>query len=124
MKGKKFLDPEKRGMSICPRLYVIRGVEVMLDSELAALFQMTTKRINEVVRRHKDRFSNDFVFKLTDIEFKTLRSQIATSKSGGYIPEGARKWMERRGGRRHLPHVFTSLGFKALEALLKWDLED
>ena len=119
---KKFLDPERRGENMCPRLYVVRDVEVMLDSDLARLFQTTTKRLNQAVKRHLDRFPKEFMFKVTEIEFEILRSQIVTSKSGGAYH--TRAWFERRGGRRNQPFVFTSLGVEMLATILKWDLED
>ena len=149
MKSKKFLDPEKRGENICPRLYVVRGVEVMLDSDLARLFKTTTKYLNQVVKRHGDRFPKEFMFKVKGEEFENLRWQIATSYSRqGYgegqghkdeesyedghshedrqrIVNGQRHtWEDRRGGRRHLPYVFTGHGVEELATLLGWDLED
>ncbi len=75
------------------------GQRVLLDAELAALYGVTTKRLNEQVRRNLHRFPSDFMFPLTARETAHLRSQIATSK-------GARS----RGGRRDLPYVFTKHG--------------
>src|SRR6266702_8180130 len=74
-------------------IYLIRGQHVMLDSDLAAIYEVTTKRLNEQLRRNRDRFPEDFAFRLTAQELMNLRSQIATSKG--------------RGGRRYLPWVFT-----------------
>ena len=73
---------------------------MLLDSDLAELYGVTTKRLNEQVRRNPVRFPPDFVFQLTDQEFGRLRSQFATSN----IAVG-------RGGRRYLPHAFTEHGF-------------
>lgn len=67
-----------------------------MDSDLAKLYEVTTKRLNEQVKRNKDRFPKDFMFRLNEQEAKNLRSQSATSKS--------------RGGRRYLPFVFTEHG--------------
>ena len=75
---------------------LIRGHKVMLDSDLAELYGVTTKRLNEQVRRNLSRFPEDFMFQLTELETQLLRSQIATSKEG-------------RGGRRYLPYAFTPL---------------
>lgn len=75
----------------------IRGHAVILDSDLAALYGTTTKRLNEQVKRNNERFPDDFVFQLTEKEWRSLRSQIATSKKG-------------HGGRRYMPHVFTEHG--------------
>ncbi|MGH7743447.1 MAG: ORF6N domain-containing protein [Candidatus Dormibacteria bacterium] len=79
------------------RILLIRGHKVMLDSDLAELYGVTTKRLNEQVKRNKERFPADFIFQLTFEETKNLRSQIATSNRG-------------RGGRRYRPYSFTEHG--------------
>jgi hypothetical protein len=76
----------------------------MLDADLAALYGVTTKRLNEAVRRNADRFPNDFMFQLTAGEANSLRSQFATSN--------------RRGGRRYLPYAFTEQGVAMLSSVL------
>ncbi len=76
----------------------VRGHNVMLDADLAAVYGTTTKRLNEQVRRNARRFPPDFMFRLTHREFVNLRSQIATSS------------LRAHGGRRHLPLVFTEHG--------------
>lgn len=81
------------------RILTIRGQKVMLDADLAELYGVETKRLNEQVRRNSERFPEDFMFQLTSEEFIHLRSQIATSNN----PVG-------RGGRRYLPFVFTEHG--------------
>src|SRR2546429_3151424 len=78
-------------------IYLIRGEKVMLDADLAELYQVRTKRLNEAVRRNLDRFPEDFRFQLTDEEAESLRSQFATSNTG-------------RGGRRYLPYAFPEHG--------------
>ena len=75
----------------------IRGVRVMLDSDLAKIYGVPTFRFNEAIKRNRHRFPADFMFQLTRDEFDSLRSQIAMSKSG-------------RGGRRTLPYAFTEHG--------------
>ena len=75
----------------------LRGKRVLLDSDLAHLYGVPTKRLNEQVRRNADKFPADFAFQLTDEEFEALRSQNATSNIG-------------RGGRRYRPYVFTDYG--------------
>jgi len=80
---------------------VIRGEKVILDSDLAELYGVETRRLNEQVRRNIDKFQEDFMFQLTKEEFENLKSQIAISSSN---------W----GGRRKLPLVFTEHG--ALQA--------
>jgi hypothetical protein len=78
-------------------ILVLRGQRVLLDAELASLYGVTTKRLNEQVRRNLDRFPADFMFQLTAAEATALRSQFATSNTG-------------RGGRRYLPYAFTEHG--------------
>ena len=75
----------------------VRGEKVILDSDLAALYGVSTSRFNEQVKRNRNRFPPDFSFRLTKDEWKSLISQFATSKLG-------------RGGRRKLPYVFTEHG--------------
>ena len=76
-------------------IYVLRGQRVLLDEDLAELYGVTTKRLNEQVKRNRVRFPSHFMFQLTMQEFTNLRSQIATSR-----------W----GGRRTLPYAFTEHG--------------
>lgn len=83
--------------SIGQQILLIRGAKVMLDSDMAELYGVTTKRLNEQAKRNLDRFPADFMFQLADDEHAALRSQIATSKTG-------------RGGRRYAPYVFTEHG--------------
>ncbi len=78
----------------------------MVDSDLAALYGVTTSRLNEQVARNRDRFPEDFAFQLTAQEFTALISQIATSNSG-------------RGGRRKRPWVFTEQGVAMLSSVLR-----
>src|SRR2546430_4440294 len=87
------------------RIYFIRTHKVMLDSDLAELYGVTTKRLNEQVKRNIDRFPADFMFRLNQEESDRLRSQFATSKHG-------------RGGRRYHPFVFTGHGALMLASLL------
>lgn len=91
------------------KIYLVRGHKVMLASDLAALYGVTTFRLNEAVKRNRTRFPEDFVFQLTAIEDESLTSQIAMSKLTG------------RGGRRVLPYVFTEQGVAMLSSVLKSD---
>jgi hypothetical protein len=86
-------------------IYLIRGQRVMLDSDLAAIYGTSTRRLNERLHRNRERFPTDFAFQLTAEEFKRLMSQIATSKKG-------------RGGRRKRPWVFTEHGAIMLATVL------
>ena len=90
------------------KIYVIRGVQVMLDSDLAELYGVETRVLNQSVRRNIKRFPDDFMFKLTKEENEVLKSQIVTSKEG-------------RGGKQKQPLVFTENGVAMLSAVLKSD---
>jgi hypothetical protein len=79
------------------RIREIRGVQVLLDSDLAEIYAVPTKALNQAIRRNAERFPNDFAFRLTSEEFLALRSQTVTSKPG-------------RGGRRYHPTAFTEHG--------------
>jgi hypothetical protein len=87
------------------QIYNIRGQQVMLDSDLAELYEVPTGRLNEQMARNPLRFPTDFMFQLTQQEYNTLRSQFAISKTG-------------RGGRRFLPYVFTQEGIAMLSSVL------
>ena len=87
-------------------IHLVRGHKVMLDSALAALYQVQTFRLNEAVKRNRARFPADFMFQLTSKETKSLISQAAISKKG-------------RGGRRTRPYVFTEHGVAMLSSVLK-----
>jgi phage regulator Rha-like protein len=94
--------PKKPGLTVLPEritgaILFVRGQKVIVDADLAALYGVETRRLNEQVRRNLDRFPADFMFQLTTEEMAALMSQIATSKPG-------------RGGRRKLPLVFTEHG--------------
>jgi hypothetical protein len=93
--------------TVISKIYFVRNEKVMLDSELAELYGVETRRLNEQVKRNIDRFPEDFMFQLTETEFENLKSQIATSS-----------W----GGRRKLPYVFTEHGVLMLSSVLNSDL--
>ena len=87
------------------RIFLIRGQKVLLDNDLAELYGVETKRLNEQVRRNLSRFPADFMFQLSDQEVAGLRSQIATSSAS-------------HGGRRYRPYVFTEQGIAMLSSVL------
>lgn len=89
-------------------IYVIRGQKVMLDSDLAELYGVETKVLNQAVKRNLKRFPEDFLFRLTRDEFEILKSQIVTSSS---------EW----GGKRKQPLVFTENGVAMLSGILNSD---
>ena len=87
------------------KIYEIRGQRVMLDRDLAYLYGVETKALNQAVKRNIQRFPHDFMFQLTEAELTILRSQFVTSKG--------------RGGVRYLPYAFTELGVAMLSSVLK-----
>ena len=93
------MDPE----IIKHKIIEIRGQKVMLDFDLADLYQTTTKRLKEAVRRNISRFPEDFMFELSKEEFIFLRTQFASSK---------------RGGTRYMPFAFTEQGVAMLSSIL------
>lgn len=105
----KLLSVENKSIEEC--IYNIRGQQAMLDSDVAYFFGVDTKRINEQMKRNKARFPEDFCFQLNSLEFKTLKSQNATSNIG-------------RGGKQKLPFVYTEHGIIALAGVLKSETAD
>ena len=101
--GDKTLGPV--ATTIAERIHLIRGERVLLDADLAALYGVATKRLNEQVARNLDRFPVDFMFLLSPEEERNLRSQIATSSSG-------------HGGRRFRSRAFTEQGVAMLSSVL------
>ncbi len=92
--------------SIKQKIFLIRSQKVMLDTDLAGLYDVTAKRLNEQVKRNLKRFPIDFMFQLNEDEYKSLRSQIATLKHG------------RGRHRKYLPYVFTEQGISMLSSVL------
>ena len=92
------------------KIYTIRGVQVMLDFDLAEIYGYSTKRFNEQVKNNIEKFDNDFMFRLNEFEHTFLRSKFSTSKT------------ETRGGRQYLPYAFTEQGIYMLMTVLKGDL--
>jgi len=103
---KKELQTIVAEQKILHRILVIRGQRVMLDDDLAEMYNVETKRLNEQVKRNIKRFPKDFMFTLTQREFENLKSQNATSS-----------W----GGRRKLPNAFTEQGIAMLSSILNSD---
>ena len=88
------------------RIFTIRGMQVMLDSDLAKMYSVETKKLNQAVKRNSERFPLPFRFQLSENEMENLRSQFVTSN-------------EMHGGRRYLPFAFTEQGVAMLSAVLK-----
>ncbi len=102
----------------------------MLDSDLAKLYDVETKQINRAVSRNKDRFPENFLFKLTDLKYESLRSQFVTLDEDSLVSitskyadnflrcqSGTSKFSQ--GGRRYLPYVFTEQGVSMLSGVLR-----
>lgn len=89
------------------RIFIIRGQKVMLDADLAELYGVEIRRLNEQVSRNSERFPEDFMFQLTAEEYESLRSQFATLKSG------------RGQHRKYMPYAFTEHGALMLGNVLK-----
>ena len=106
---------EKENISIENLIYEVRGVQVMLSSDVARLYQVETKRINEVIKRNINRFPDTFCFQLTnnEIDELSLRSQFATLNKNNNL----------RGQHiKYLPYVLTEQGIMMLSGLLKSDI--
>lgn len=93
-------------------IYVVRNQQVMIDSDLAMLYQVETKVFNQAVKRNVARFPENFRFQLSKDEYESLRSQFVTSKENEI----------KKGGRRYLPYVFTEQGIAMLSAVLRSDV--
>ena len=103
------------------RILTIRGVQVMLAPDLATLYNVTTKRLNEQVKRNIERFPERYMFQLTMDEFNGLRSQFATSSEDAGLGTGTLRSQfatSKRGGTRYLPYAFTEHGIIMLASVL------
>ena len=89
------------------KIYTLRGKQIMLDSDLAALYEVETKVFNQAVKRNSERFPEDFMFQLTEKEYESLRSQFVTLETG------------RGKHRKYMPYAFTENGVYMLSAVLK-----
>jgi len=106
-KSEQIVIPEEVIMS---KIYKVRDKKIMLDSDLATLYQVETKQLKRQVRRNIERFPEDFMFELTKEEFDNLRSQIGTSNE----PNGKADW----GGTRYTQMAFTEQGVSMLSSVL------
>lgn len=108
--NEEIMNLENKGeKKIKELIHEVRGKHVMLDSDIAALFNIETKSLNKQMKRNINRFPEDFCFQLNSFEFKNLRFQNATS---------------RYGGRRYMPYVYTEQGIIALAGVLKSEIAD
>ena len=107
--------------SIQNRIYEIRGERVMLDRDLANLYETETKFLNLAVKRNLKRFPPDFMFQLTKEEFEDLRFQIETLENSKSLRLQIETSKEGRGGTRYLPYAFTEQGVAMLSGILNSD---
>jgi hypothetical protein len=95
-----------------PRIFVVRGAKVLLDSDLARLYEVETRTLNQAVRRNPDRFPEDFMFRLSTQEANALESLNSN------LNLTSQTVISSYGGRRHLPYVFTEQGVAILSSVL------
>ena len=107
--------------SIQNRIYELRDERVMLDSDLAALYESETKFLNLAVKRNIKRFPKDFMFQLTKEEFDGLRLQIETLEKKDNPLRLQNETSKGRGGTRYLPYAFTEQGVAMLSGILNSD---
>jgi len=109
--------------SIEDKIFTIRGMQVMLDRDLAELYGVETKVFNQAVKRNENRFPDDFRFQLTEAEYQNLRSQIMTSSEQNSLRSQSVTLESNRGKHtKYLPYVFTEQGVSMLSAVLKSDI--
>ena len=117
-------NPSGKGDAIVPveniqsMIFTVRGVQVMLDSDLATVYRVETRVFNQAVKRNIERFPESFRFQLTAEEFDNLRCQIGTSSSDSNL-RSQFVTSSGHGGRRYLPYVFTEQGISMLSAVLR-----
>ena len=110
MKDKNTLIPIDE-TNIPDMIYTVQGRQVMIDSDLAGLYQVTTGNLNKAMKRNAARFPEQFCFQLTEMEYQNLRFQNGTSSTNN-----------AHGRRRYMPYVFTEQGIARLSAVLKSDI--
>ena len=102
---------------ISSKVYIIRGQQVMLDKDLAEIYGYEVKKLNQQVKRNIERFSEDFMFRLSNSEIDSVRSQIVTSRKKDFFAG-------QEGGRRYLPYAFTEQGIYMLATVLRGELAE
>ena len=116
MSGSELIKYEE----IQNKIYTIRGVQVMLDEDLALLYGVETKVLNQAVKRNSERFPEDFMFQLSEEEYKLLRSQNVTLEKWDYLRSQNATIEDKRGQhRKYLPYAFTEQGIAMLSAVLR-----
>lgn len=109
--------------NIKDKIFTIRGMQVMLDRDLAELYEVETKVLNQAVKRNENRFPDDFRFQLSEAEYQNLRSQIVTSSEQNSLRSQSVTLESNRGKHtKYLPYAFTEQGVSMLSAVLKSDI--
>jgi phage regulator Rha-like protein len=101
------------------KIFEVRGQRVMLDFDLAELYEVETKRINEQVKRNQDRFPQDFMFRLTEKEWFSMRSQIVTASANERIPSQNATASQKKRNTTATPYAFTEHGVTMLASVLR-----
>jgi hypothetical protein len=114
MSGNELIKPEE----IQSRIYTIRGVQVMLDKDLAKLYGTETKQLNRAVKRNIERFPQEFMVQVTEDEYYGIRPELSLSKDSDNL-RFQNGTSSGHGGRRYLPYAFTEQGVAMLSAVLK-----
>jgi hypothetical protein len=109
------LKPE----NVAQLVFFIRGEKVMFDADLAMLYGVTTKALNQAVKRNSQRFPSDFMFQLTKTEHDNMRSQIVTSSEDKKLLRSQFVTSNPRGGTRYRPYAFTEQGVAMLSSVLR-----
>ena len=104
------------------KIFTVRGLQVMLDSDLALLYQVETKVFNQAVKRNIERFPKKFRFQLKEEEFENLKSQIVTSKTDSLRSQIVTLNSSRGKHRKYIPYVFTEQGVAMLSGVLRSDI--
>lgn len=99
------------------KVYIIRGQQVMLDKDLAEIYGYEVKKLNQQVKRNIERFPEDFMFRLSNSEIDSVRSQFVTSQKKDFFAG-------QEGGRRYLPYAFTEQGIYMLATVLRGELAE
>lgn len=99
------------------KVYIIRGQQVMLDKDLAEIYGYEVKKLNQQVKRNIERFPEDFMFRLSNSEIDSVRSQIVTSRKKDFFAG-------QEGGRRYLPYALTEQGIYMLATVLRGKLAE
>lgn len=115
MSGNEIISPQ----DIKSRIYTLRGMQVMLDEDLALLYGVETRRINEQVKRNIERFPESFSFKLTEKDVENWKSQIKTINDGSLRSHFAILEKGRGQHRKYLPYAFTEQGVAMLSTVLR-----